>query len=103
MNPPADPGPGFSVSISTATAELLRQLHDQAAADGLRDRFLAALQRITDRLSADPVSFGEELFDLPAMHLTLKVAVVLPIAVEFGVYLDRRMVFVRTFRYLPPA
>ena len=37
------------------------------------------------------------------MKLTIKVAVEYPVAVEFGVYLDRRQVLVRTFRYLTPG
>jgi hypothetical protein len=101
MNPPADPG--FQVSISGAVRELLVRLHEQAARAGDREGFLSALRTITERLQTDPVNFGEELFDLRALRLTVRVGIVLPVVVEFGVYLDRRVVFVRTFRYLPPG
>jgi hypothetical protein len=97
------PSPGFEVSISVATRERIRQLHDLAAADGRRDQFLSALRSITERLKRDPMSFGEELFDLRGLRLTIKVGVVLPIAVEFGIYEERRQVFVRDFRYVSPG
>lgn len=95
--------PGFDVSISEATRERVRQLHDFAAADGRRDQFLAALRSIIERLTHDPSSFGEEVFDLRGLRLTIKVGVVLPIAVEFGIYEAKRQVFVRDFRYFRPG
>lgn len=99
MNPP--PGPEYEVPISGAVRDLLVRLSDQAAADGRRTEFLAALNTISRRLRTDPTGFGEEVFDLRALRLTVKVAVILPLAVEFGVYPDRRLVFIRTFRYVP--
>lgn len=100
MNPP---DPGFNVSMSGATRERLDRLHARAAADGRRAEFLASLQTILERLRDEPVSFGEELYDLHALRLTIKLGVVLPVVVEFGVYPDRRLVIVREFRYVPPG
>jgi hypothetical protein len=54
-------------------------------------------------LRTDPTTYGEELFDLRVMQLTIKVGVALPLAVEFGVYLERRQVWVRTFRFVQPG
>ena len=100
MNPPE---PDFEVSISGATRELLIRLHGEATANGLRAEFLAALRTISERLRHEPVTFGEELFDLRALQLNVKIGIILPLAVEFGVYQQRRIVFVRSFRYIPPA
>jgi len=97
------PNSNFEVPISGAIRELLIRIHDQAANEGQRDEFLVALRSISSRLRTDPVTFGEEVFDLKSLHLTIKVAVILPLTVEFGVYLDRRLVFIRSFRYIPPA
>jgi hypothetical protein len=97
------PGPEFEVSISGAVRERLVRAHDEAAAAGKRAEFLAALRTVSERLRTDPATFGEELFDLRALRLTVRVAAVLPLAVEFGVYVERRLVFVRTFRYIPPG
>jgi hypothetical protein len=100
MNPPDQP---YEVPVSRSIRELLLRLHDEAARAGRRAEFLAAVKRISRRLRTDPGSFGEELFDLPALRLTVKVGVVLPVAVEFGVHADRRIVFIRTFRYVEPG
>jgi hypothetical protein len=99
MNPPGD----FEVSISGATRDLLFRLRERATAAGLRDEFLAALRTILTRLRTDPTDYGEEVFDLRVLQLTIKVGVELPVAVEFGVYPDRRQVLVRTFRFVPPG
>lgn len=101
MNP--TPEPDFEVSISGAVRDLLSRLRDQADDAGQRDQFLAALRTITTRLRRDPLAFGEEVFELRALRLTVKVGVVLPVAVEFAIYPDRRLVFVRTFRYVSPG
>lgn len=101
MNPPQ--GHGYRVSLSEAVRGLLVRLHDEASGRGSRAEFAAALRTMTTRLRTDPTSFGEELFDPRALRLTIKVAVVLPLAVEFGVYEERRLVFVRTFRYISPG
>ncbi|HEV3436036.1 MAG TPA: hypothetical protein VG122_01680 [Gemmata sp.] len=100
MNSPSDPG--FEVPISGTVRELLIRLHDMAAANGRKEEFLDALRGISARLRRDPITFGEEVFDLKELQLTVKVAVVLPVAVEFAVYPVRRFVFIRAFRYIPP-
>jgi hypothetical protein len=43
------------------------------------------------------------VFDLRTLGLTVKVGVVLPVTVEFAAYPERRLVFVRTFRYVRPG
>lgn len=99
MNSPGD----FEVSISGTTRELLTRLRDQAALLGLRNQFIAALRTILSRLRTDPMTYGEEVFDLRVMQLTIKVGVELPLVVEFGVYSERRQVWVRTFRFITPS
>jgi hypothetical protein len=37
------------------------------------------------------------------LKLTIRVAVVLPLVAEFGVHVERRLVHIRTFRYVPPG
>ena len=91
---------GYEVPLSGAMQELLFRLVNEADADGLRSEFLAAFRTISQRLCMDPESFGEEVFDLAALHLTIKVGVILPLVVEFGVHSARRLVIIRTFRYV---
>ena len=101
MNP--SPEPDYDVPISGAIRELLIRLHDTAAANGQRDDFLSALRTISTRLKTDPNTFGEELFDLKVLRLTVKMGLVLPLSVEFAVYQKQRSVFIRNFRYIPPG
>ena len=97
-----NPEPEFEVGISGAMRERVVRLHRHAVVDERGDEFLAALDAIIARLRADPTSYGEELFDLRVMKVTIKVAVRYPVMVEFAVYPDRRQVLVRTLRYLGP-
>jgi len=59
---------------------------------------VAALKTISFRLQNDPVNFGEETFDLLALKITVKVAVVRPLAVEFGIHPTANTIWIRSFR-----
>ena len=92
--------PGYEVPLSGAIQELLFRLLNKADADGRRFEFLAAFKAVAQRLCTEPETFGEEVFDLAALHLTIKVGVILPLVVEFGVHSEKRLVIIRTFRYV---
>jgi hypothetical protein len=100
MNPP---GPRHFVSVSPAVRERLRQESVAAATDGRLAPFLTALRVATQRLEDDPTVFGEELYDLPALQLTVRIGVILPLAVEFAPHATQPIVFVRSFRYVVPG
>jgi len=57
---------------------------------------VASLQRINDRLERDPWNFGEQRYHLHEARLQIRIAVVSPVAVEYGVHMDRPIVFIRT-------
>ena len=99
---PTDGSDPFRVSMSAAVAERLRLLSDEVAAAGQLAAFIEALRRIDSRLKVDPIGFGEELFNLRIHGGTVRLAVRLPIAVEFGIYPQQRVVLIRSFRYLAP-
>jgi hypothetical protein len=90
----------FNVPISGAIHDLILMLDRRAHADGRRAEFLAALKIISHRLQTDPHGFGEEVYDLPKLKITIKVAVVRPLAVEFGIYPSGDTVHIRTLRYI---
>jgi hypothetical protein len=102
MNPTPDPE-DFRISMSAHTANRVRLLFDEALLDGRDNLFLDSLRTVELRLRKDPVTFGEELYDLREHHVTVKIAIRLPIAVEFGLHLARRTVMIRSFSYLPFA
>lgn len=98
MKPESELPGDFQVSMSFVTRQQLRDAHNSARSEGRDGPFLSALQTILERLRANPIEFGEELFELASLKITVKIAVLLPI-----VYPERRLVFIRTFRYLPSA
>jgi hypothetical protein len=90
----------FQVSMSSDTAEELRHLYDLAATQQDKEAFLQALRHIDSRLLNDPLNFGEELFELRKIRAIVKLALRLPIAIEFGGYPEQRIVLIR---YLYPG
>lgn len=94
--------PEYEVGISGAIRERLVRLYRHAAIDGRGDAFIAALEAVVARLCSDPLTDGEELFDLRAMNVAVKLAVRYPLVVEFAALPDRRQVVVRAARYLGP-
>jgi hypothetical protein len=97
-----NPAPNFEVGISGAMRERLVRLYRHAVVDGQGDEFLAALDATVSRLGSDPLTYGEELFDLRAMKVTVRIAVRYPLVIEFATFADRRQVFVRAARYIGP-
>src|SRR2546430_96280 len=90
----------FQVEISAAIAEALRQLQHRASRESRGKVFLLALRKIVDRLRTDPARFGEPLYRLSALRLQIRCAVVRPLAVDFGVYEDRPLVFIKSVKLL---
>jgi hypothetical protein len=62
---------------------------------GLGREAAGALRELIARLGTDPRTLGEPLFQLPRARLTVRVAVVLPVAVDYAVHDDARFVVVR--------
>jgi hypothetical protein len=94
------PNPRFDVPLSGAVAALVHQLHGDATRDGRGDEYVSAFRTITSRLRAAADTFGEELFDLPRLGLTVRVGCVLPLSVRFTVHPTERLVTVITFEYI---
>lgn len=94
------PDSEFQVPIPPALKQRLVRLFEAAEADGKQDEFLSALKSISQRLRTDPHTFGEETYDLKGLKLTMKVAAVLPLVVEFAVHPGQRLVWIKTFRYV---
>jgi len=93
----------FRVSISGATREKIRLLYELATQDERGELFLNSLRAIEQHLRTDPIAFGEDIYNLRQHRITVKIAIRLPIAVEFGVHVERRLALVRSFHYLPFA
>lgn len=91
----------YSVEISSAIANTLRQLHEQAVREQRGRQFATALAECTKRLEEDPRSFGEPMYRLPMLQLLVRHGAVRPLFVDFAVHDERPLVFIRKVQLLP--
>jgi hypothetical protein len=99
MSEPNGP-PQFKVVLAQYLKERADQLHDVAQAHGLGYRFIGALKVIHEALRRDPRHFGDPVFRLPALRLTVFIRAVFPLAVDYGVHDRLPLVIVRGFRLM---
>lgn len=63
--------PSFKVATSGVLKEKIKALHFEAAAKGYGAEFLDALRVIYERMGAEPRQFGDPLFRLSALRITV--------------------------------
>jgi hypothetical protein len=90
----------YEVSLSAQAKAVLKRHHQEAMEKGAGQAFLAALRQIIDRLSKDPLTFGEPPYRLPVLQLAVRHAAVLPLVVDYAVHEQRPLVFIRGFKVL---
>src|SRR5262249_19029770 len=88
----------FQVTLSKQVAQETKELIKEASAAGLKDQVLRALREINDRLKKDANGFGEPRYDLKELGLQVRVGVVAPCAVYYGVNLFACRAFVTGLR-----
>lgn len=97
---PGEPAP-YRVSYSARVRQRLLELADAARARGDGGAFLAALREFDRRLRVYP-QFGDPLVDLRAEAGPVRLGVVPPLAMRYGVLEDRRVVLVAAPPVLMP-
>ena len=85
----------FSVHLSHHVRDRVKNLQFEELEKGKGLRFLHALRAIYDHLRKEPTTFGNPLYRLPAMDLTVYSAVVSPLVVYFAVHQTKPLVFVK--------
>jgi len=90
----------YRVGMSSETRTEVLHLHQEALEKGKGQPFLRAFRQIIERFRNDPRDFGEPLYRLPALHLQVRQAVILPLVVVFGVHEEEPLVFIRGFKVL---
>jgi hypothetical protein len=93
----------YVIELSSVSADLIREVHAEAERDGHEAEFSEALLAINDRLQIDPGEFGDERFHVSGIDVEVRVAMIRPVAVEYGVSHSRRVVIFRRLWYLQPA
>jgi hypothetical protein len=91
----------YRVSISERVYQRLAELEGVAAARGDRKAYLAALREFHRRLLVYP-QFGDPLIDLQHETGQIRIGIIPPLAIRYGVLEDRRQVFVATLPVLLP-
>jgi hypothetical protein len=79
----------------------IKTLAQRAKAKGLGTKFVAALKFINDQLRLAPKSFGDPVYRLPALQLTVHNRVYEPLIVAYAVHKHKLLVFVRGLRPFP--
>ena len=95
-----EPAP-YRVSYSGRVRQRLLELADAARARGDGEAFLAALREFDRRLRVYP-QFGDPLIDLQAEAGQVRLGVVPPLAMRYGVLEERRVVLVASPPVLLP-
>ncbi len=95
--------PRYHVDFLSGVAALIRDGQRTADREGFGAEFLAAMSNVYRQLQASADTVGEPLYDLPHARLQVRQAVIRPVVIEFGVHYSAAVVFVRSFRLLPPA
>ena len=93
MSPGASVPQPYEVSYSGRVRERILELADAARERGDGATFLAALQEFDRRLRVYP-QFGDPLADLRQESGQLRIDVVPPLSMRYGVLEERRLVFV---------
>jgi hypothetical protein len=93
----------FKVTLTgkakSALAGVVSIAHQHRAYAALR----TAAEEIEQRLQSDPMSFGEPHYRLKITGVFVRSGVIRPLAVYYGVDLQRRIVYVHDFRLLLPT
>jgi hypothetical protein len=90
----------YTVTMSGQTRAILLALHQQAIGRGVGSEFIATVRRIVQRLTRDPLTFGEPLFRLPALQLAVRQGGIRDLVVVYAVHEQRPLVFIRAIKVL---
>lgn len=93
-------GPPYAIIMSQAIRLIVKGLHAEAMGLGRGNDFVRALRQIINWLRMEPSKFGEPLYSLPALSLTVRHGMVGPLVVFYGVHNEKALVFVTGFKVL---
>lgn len=92
------PAPRFLVSTPGRWADHLRDIAEREVDAGRGPGIAAALTEIDFRLRHEADEWGEGREYLPVLDIQLRVGIVGPVTVWYGVDAARRIVYVKRFR-----
>jgi len=92
----------FKLVVSEHQAHLLQEQYETAVTAGLGQAFRDNLHTIASRLQTDADTFGEEQYNLHHLKLQIRLGILLPVVVEYGLHKEQSMLFLRRVLFLPP-
>jgi hypothetical protein len=97
------PGPGSPYKVACPGKELdrLKAWANEASELGIREAFIAALKTINERLTTDPLGWGDPYFHLRQLGVLLCHGTHAMIHVYFAVDEAKKIVYVKEFRPMP--
>jgi hypothetical protein len=75
-------------------------LQAQANREGRGQELLKAARTVHERLSRDPMDFGEPLYRLPSLRMQVRCAAIRPLYVDFAICEDRPLLFIKSVKLL---
>jgi hypothetical protein len=102
----SDGGPDFKIDMSAVIRERLERLRDVAFRHRVPKGFAEDLRAIVARLKTDPLAWGDPLFDLHQLGMTVQRGQSPFLYVYYCVNVDRRIAFIRRiepYQYGPLA
>jgi hypothetical protein len=91
----------FRIIVSQFVSQQIKAEYTHAKPLGQGSAFREILAKLEKRLSQKAKEFGEPRYELGAMQI--RHGIVLPIHVEYGVHLERALVFLRRILFLAPG
>jgi hypothetical protein len=90
----------YRIVASEVIRQQMRQLTATATLEGREQQLNAALVQLVQRLTNDPLEFGEPRYHLREMDLHLRRGAIAPLLVNYGVNVEHRFVVIQGFDLL---
>jgi hypothetical protein len=91
----------FKVCWSENNRATVLQIGKNAIRLGLKADFIRALKKIVDKLTREPLSWGDPYYPLPSAGLLVFHGISPPLHVYYGVDPVRRLVYIKEIEALP--
>lgn len=97
----SNPATPYRVVRSELIRQCLQQWGEMARKAELTGLYAKALQTVEAKLVNEPVTWGDPIYDLPHLDLTIHRGMHWVFVVEYGVHNRERVVIIKEYRLLP--
>ena len=101
MSRPGSNGGTFQVHCSRLILQDFKQMQKRAKEEGRGEEVLSVMRCVLHELLYAPNEFGEPLYRLPALQLSVRHAAIGPVYIHFAVHDHMPFVFIKGVTLLP--